>query len=54
VRVLVEIILTALCKEFDTPLKLFNKDDGFFRSLCEKSNITSSDIEKANTCDDME
>ncbi|KAJ7866783.1 ABC protein [Mycena olivaceomarginata] len=40
--------------EFDTPLKLFNKDDGFFRSLCEKSNITSSDIEKANTCDDME
>ncbi|KAJ7477714.1 ABC protein [Mycena latifolia] len=40
--------------EFDTPLNLFNKDDGLFRSLCEKSNIASSDIEKAITCDDME
>ncbi|KAJ6475599.1 ABC protein [Mycena sanguinolenta] len=40
--------------EFDTPLNLFNKYDGLFRSLCEKSNITSSDIEKAITCDDME
>ncbi|KAJ6537690.1 P-loop containing nucleoside triphosphate hydrolase protein [Mycena capillaripes] len=40
--------------EFDTPLNLFNKDDGLFRSLCEKSNITSSDIEKAITCDAME
>ncbi|KAF7342738.1 ABC protein [Mycena sanguinolenta] len=40
--------------EFDTPLSLFNKDDGLFRSLCEKSNITSSDIEKAITSNDME
>ncbi|KAF7349832.1 ABC protein [Mycena venus] len=40
--------------EFDTPLNLFNKDDGLFRSLCEKSNITSSDIEKAITYNDME
>ncbi|KAJ6571086.1 ABC protein [Mycena capillaripes] len=40
--------------EFDTPLNLFNQDEGLFRSLCEKSNITSSDIEKAIISDDME
>ncbi|KAJ6454129.1 ABC protein [Mycena sanguinolenta] len=40
--------------EFDTPMNLFNKDEGLFRSLCEKSNITSSDIEKAIISDDME
>ncbi|KAJ7224976.1 ABC protein [Mycena haematopus] len=40
--------------EFDTPMNLFNKDEGLFRSLCEKSNITSSDIEKAVIYDDME
>ncbi|KAJ7771298.1 ABC protein [Mycena maculata] len=33
--------------EFDTPINLFNQDDSLFRSLCEKSHITSSDIEKA-------
>ncbi|KAJ7669805.1 hypothetical protein B0H14DRAFT_3538606 [Mycena olivaceomarginata] len=40
--------------EFDTPLNLFNKDEGLFRSLCDKSNITSSDIEKAIIYDDVE
>ncbi|KAJ7440231.1 ABC protein [Mycena latifolia] len=40
--------------EFDTPLNLFNRDDGVFHSLCEKSNITLSDIEKAIIYDDME
>ncbi|KAF7327458.1 ABC protein [Mycena kentingensis (nom. inval.)] len=32
--------------EFDTPLNLFHKT-GIFRDMCEKSNITSADIEKA-------
>ncbi|KAJ7175120.1 ABC protein [Mycena crocata] len=40
--------------EFDTPLNLFSRDEGAFRSLCEKSNITLSDIEKAIIYDDME
>ncbi|KAJ7309378.1 ABC protein [Mycena albidolilacea] len=40
--------------EFDTPLNLFNKDEGLFRSLCDKSNIMSSDIEKAIIYDDVE
>ncbi|KAJ7678473.1 ABC protein [Mycena rosella] len=33
--------------EFDTPLTLFSRPDSIFRGLCEKSNITSADIEKA-------
>ncbi|KAJ7891133.1 ABC protein [Mycena leptocephala] len=33
--------------EFDTPLNLFNRNESLFRSLCDKSNITSGDIEKA-------
>ncbi|KAJ7717861.1 ABC protein [Mycena metata] len=40
--------------EFDTPLTLFSKEEGLFRSLCDKSNITSADIEKAAIYDDME
>ncbi|KAG6837247.1 hypothetical protein H0H93_012642 [Arthromyces matolae] len=30
--------------EFDTPANLFKRSDGFFRGLCEKSNITWEDI----------
>ncbi|KAG6831801.1 hypothetical protein H0H92_007478 [Tricholoma furcatifolium] len=30
--------------EFDTPENLFKRPDGFFRGLCEKSNITLEDI----------
>ncbi|KAK7032833.1 ABC protein [Favolaschia claudopus] len=33
--------------EFDTPLNLFNRPESIFRGLCEKSNISSGDIEKA-------
>ncbi|KAJ7352413.1 ABC protein [Mycena albidolilacea] len=33
--------------EFDTPMTLFHQPDSIFRGLCEKSNITSADIEKA-------
>ncbi|KAJ7639312.1 ABC protein [Roridomyces roridus] len=33
--------------EFDTPLNLFSNMEGIFRSLCDKSNISSGDIEKA-------
>ncbi|KAJ6570146.1 ABC protein [Mycena vulgaris] len=33
--------------EFDTPLTLFNRPDSIFRGLCEKSSITSADIENA-------
>ncbi|KAJ7120061.1 P-loop containing nucleoside triphosphate hydrolase protein [Mycena epipterygia] len=38
--------------EFDTPLNLFNRNDGLFRSLCEKSNIMAADIEKGISYDD--
>ncbi|KAJ7824123.1 P-loop containing nucleoside triphosphate hydrolase protein [Mycena leptocephala] len=40
--------------EFDTPLNLFNRNESLFRSLCDKSNITSGDIEKAVIFDDVE
>ncbi|KAJ7852235.1 ABC protein [Mycena leptocephala] len=40
--------------EFDTPLNLFNRNESLFRSLCDKSNITSGDIEKAIISDDVE
>ncbi|KAJ7841462.1 hypothetical protein B0H13DRAFT_2676788 [Mycena leptocephala] len=40
--------------EFDTPLNLFNRNESLFRSLCNKSNITSGDIEKAIISDDVE
>ncbi|KAJ7865945.1 P-loop containing nucleoside triphosphate hydrolase protein [Mycena leptocephala] len=40
--------------EFDTPLNLFNRNESLFRSLCDKSNITSGDIEKAIIPDDVE
>ncbi|KZS94671.1 ABC protein [Sistotremastrum niveocremeum HHB9708] len=33
--------------EFDTPLNLFAKDEGIFRGMCERSNITRDDIEKS-------
>ncbi|KAF7329212.1 ABC protein [Mycena kentingensis (nom. inval.)] len=38
--------------EFDAPLTLFHKENGIFRGLCEQSNITSSDIEKARLWDE--
>lgn len=31
-------------QEFDTPLSLFQKTDGIFRSLCEKGGISLDDI----------
>ncbi|KAJ7872424.1 hypothetical protein B0H13DRAFT_2349460 [Mycena leptocephala] len=40
--------------EFDTTLKLFNRNESLFRSLCDKSNIASGDIEKAYISDDVE
>ncbi|KAJ7064111.1 ABC protein [Mycena amicta] len=33
--------------EFDTPTNLFGNESSLFRALCDKSNITLSDIEKA-------
>ncbi|KAJ7865952.1 P-loop containing nucleoside triphosphate hydrolase protein [Mycena leptocephala] len=41
-------------REFDTPLNLFNRNESLSRSLCDKSNITSGDIEKAIISDDLE
>ncbi|KAI0784237.1 ABC protein [Abortiporus biennis] len=35
--------------EFDTPLNLFLKNDGIFRTMCERSNISMDDIQKAMT-----
>ncbi|KAJ7887711.1 MRP-like ABC transporter [Mycena leptocephala] len=40
--------------EFDTPLNLFKRNESLFQSLCDKSNITSGDIEKAIISDDVE
>ncbi|KAJ7500976.1 ABC protein [Mycena galericulata] len=40
--------------EFDTPTNLFNNDESLFRSLCEKSHITLTNIEKAILSDDLE
>ncbi|EIW84009.1 ABC protein [Coniophora puteana RWD-64-598 SS2] len=31
--------------EFDTPLNLFRRQDGIFRGMCERSNISEKDIE---------
>ncbi|ODV66086.1 oligomycin resistance ATP-dependent permease [Hyphopichia burtonii NRRL Y-1933] len=31
-------------KEFDTPINLIRKDEGIFKSMCEKSQITEQDI----------
>ncbi|KAJ3872779.1 ABC protein [Lentinula edodes] len=33
--------------EFDSPLALFQRDDSIFRGLCNRSNISMSDIEKS-------
>ncbi|KAG8950683.1 hypothetical protein FRC04_007308 [Tulasnella sp. 424] len=33
--------------EFDTPLNLYNKADGIFRSMCERSGITEKDLRAA-------
>ncbi|PCH42435.1 nucleoside triphosphate hydrolase protein [Wolfiporia cocos MD-104 SS10] len=33
--------------EFDTPLNLFNTQDGIFHGMCERSGITAAEIEKA-------
>ncbi|KAJ7057792.1 ABC protein [Mycena amicta] len=33
--------------EFDTPVSLFSREDSLFRTLCDKSNISLADIEKA-------
>ncbi|KAF9565380.1 ABC protein, partial [Agrocybe pediades] len=37
--------------EFDTPLNLYRKQDGFFRGLCENSNIEEQDILSASHFD---
>ncbi|KAJ3785076.1 P-loop containing nucleoside triphosphate hydrolase protein, partial [Lentinula aff. detonsa] len=34
--------------EFDTPLTLYEKRDGIFRSLCEKGGISMDDIVRGN------
>lgn len=33
--------------EFDTPLRLFMKEDGVFRSMCERSSISQADVERS-------
>lgn len=39
----------GMIAEFDTPINLFSQADGIFRSMCEQSNISREDIEKAKT-----
>ncbi|KAG6864331.1 hypothetical protein C0991_010403 [Blastosporella zonata] len=38
------VLDAGVIAEFDTPSNLFQRTDGFFRGLCEKSNITWDDI----------
>jgi len=33
--------------EFDTPINLFDREDGIFRGMCNRSSISRTDIEKA-------
>ncbi|KAH8833231.1 ABC protein [Flagelloscypha sp. PMI_526] len=40
--------------EFDTPMNLFNRTDGVFRSLCEKSDISLRDLQAASADRDPE
>ncbi|KAJ7064091.1 ABC protein [Mycena amicta] len=40
--------------EFDTPTNLFGNESSLFRALCDKSNITLSDIEKAAIKEELE
>jgi ABC-type multidrug transport system fused ATPase/permease subunit len=35
--------------EFDTPMALFKRTDGIFRSMCERSSITAQDILSASS-----
>lgn len=35
---------SAYPQEFDTPAKLYEKQDGIFRGMCERSSITLDDI----------
>jgi hypothetical protein len=35
-------------QEFDTPLNLFELENGIFRGMCSRSNISKTDIEKAS------
>ncbi|KXN81322.1 Multidrug resistance-associated protein 1 [Leucoagaricus sp. SymC.cos] len=43
------LVLDAGCvAEFDTPENLFGKEDGIFRNLCERSNVTLRDIQTAS------
>lgn len=34
-------------QEFDSPLNLFQRQDSIFRGMCERSGITTAEIEKA-------
>ena len=33
--------------EFDTPTRLFDMEDGIFRSMCDRSKISLEDIRRA-------
>ncbi|EUC63959.1 ABC transporter, putative, partial [Rhizoctonia solani AG-3 Rhs1AP] len=35
--------------EFDTPMALYKRTDGIFRSMCERSSITAEDISNASS-----
>ncbi|KDQ57350.1 hypothetical protein JAAARDRAFT_194496 [Jaapia argillacea MUCL 33604] len=41
------VLDAGLISEFDTPLNLFTKPDSIFRGMCEHSNITLEEIQKA-------
>ncbi|KAH7925482.1 ABC protein [Leucogyrophana mollusca] len=41
------VLDAGLVSEFDTPLNLYRMEDGIFRGMCERSNISLKDIESA-------
>ena len=40
--------------EFDTPANLFNTPGGIFRSMCDRSSISLSDIKQAEKAKEAE
>jgi ATP-binding cassette, subfamily C (CFTR/MRP), member 1 len=41
--------VTHICyQELDTPLSLYDKPDGIFRGMCDRSNISRAEIEKSS------
>lgn len=45
-HIVLQTVLTRQ-QEFDTPANLYKFDNGIFRSMCQRSNITGEDIDRS-------